>query len=204
MQIKKILLLACLAPALMLMSFAGRVIHTDVYLVDGKQSSLEWTGEKLTGKHTGTIAISKGQVMNNHGKIGGHFEFDMNTITSTDLTGNGKEKIERHLKSEDFFDVSKYPKATFIITSVTPIANAKSGEATHQVNGSLTLKNKTNDISFPATIKMDGNKLTCDGTAIVDRSKFDVRYASKSFFADIGDKAIYDEFALKFNVTALK
>ena len=76
--------------------------------------------------------------------------------------------------------------------------------ATHTVKGMLTIKDKTNEITFDAVLKITETQASCTGTAVVDRSKFDVKYGSKSFFPDIGDKMIYDEFTLKFNVVAVK
>ena len=89
-------------------------------------------------------------------------------------------------------------------TSITSVKDAKQGGFTHTVKGNLTIKDKTNEISFDAVIKMEAGKIACTGTALVDRSKFDVKYGSKTFFPDIADKIIYDEFTLKFNVLAVK
>ena len=94
--------------------------------------------------------------------------------------------------------------ATFVITSITPITNSKTEGATHNVKGNLTIKDKTNEINFDAAVKMEPGKITCIGNATVDRSKFDVKYGSKAFFPEIGDKIIYDEFTLKFNIVAIK
>ena len=126
------------------------------------------------------------------------FEAEVNSISTKNDQRDG------HLKSPDFFDAVKYPKSTFVITSISPIATAKTGEATHKVKGNLTIKDKTNEIAFDAIVNIQPDKITCTGTAAVDRSKFDVRYGSKAFFPDIGDKIIYDEFRLKFNLIAVK
>jgi polyisoprenoid-binding protein YceI len=190
------------AGAITLMAFTA---GTEIYKIDNKSSSLEWTGKKLTGEHTGSIHLTSGtvEVQNNVIK-GGKFEIDMTSIDDKDLTGEWKAKLEGHLKSADFFDVAKFPKATFVITSVNPISAPKEGGFTHTVKGNLTIKDKTNEIVFDAIVKAESSKIACVGTATVDRSKFDVKYGSKTFFAEIGDKMIYDEFQLKFNVIAVK
>src|SRR6185369_12980875 len=183
-----------------LFAFVGTKSHMDVYKVDTGKSTLEWYAEKMSGKHHGTIKISNGELKDDHGKLTGTLEIDMNTIENKDLESPVyKAKLENHLKSEDFFSVVKYPKSTFVLTSITPIADARPGGLTHHVKGMLTIKNKTNEIAFDATIVMQENSMSCVGSAIVDRSKFDVKYGSKTFFADIGDKMIYDDFTLKFN-----
>jgi len=202
---KQTTILSSLLAAVTLTAFTITKRHTDTYKVDPKQSSAEWFAEKMTGKHNGTIMISGGEISNNHGTLSGSIEMDMTTIENKDMQpGKGKEKLEGHLKSKDFFDVETYPKARFVITSVTPVPVTYEEGPTHLVKGSLTIKDKTNEISFEAVIKMTDTQATCTGSAIVDRSKFDVRYGSRSFFPDIGDKIIYDEFTLKFNVVAVK
>jgi polyisoprenoid-binding protein YceI len=191
--------------AVFILSFTGKIMHVDSYTVDTKQSVLEWYAEKVTGKHNGTIMASGGEIKSDHGKLAGTIEFDMTTIANKDIEDEkSKAKLEGHLKSPDFFDVEKYPKSSFTITSVTPVVGAKAGESTHNIKGNMTIKDKTNEITFGSIVTMKGDKLTCTGAAVIDRSKFDVRYGSKTFFADIGDKMINDEFTLKFNLVAVK
>jgi polyisoprenoid-binding protein YceI len=181
------------------------VLHIDVYNVDISKSTLEWYAQKMSGKHNGTIMLSNGEIKNNHGNLTASFEIDMNTIVNKDMESETmKAKLENHLKSADFFDAAKFPKAKFVLTSMTPVSEGASSGITHQVKGNLTIKDRTNEISFGANISMLPDKITCSGSAVVDRSKFDVRYGSKSFFADIGDKMIYDEFTLKFEIVATK
>ncbi|MBK6545880.1 MAG: YceI family protein [Saprospiraceae bacterium] len=186
-------------------SFLSNKLHTDVYKVDANQSSLEWIGEKITGKHNGTIKFISGEIKNNHGSIHGVFEFDMTSIECQDLEpGPNKTKLETFLKSSNFFDAALFPKSQFIITSVTPLKETNVGTNTHTIKGLLTIKDKTNEISFGAKLTLQGNRFSCLGIATIDRTKFDIKYRSKTFFPDIGDKMIYDEFTLKFNVVANK
>ena len=188
-----------------LTAFVSSKSHVDTYKADTKNSSLEWFAEKVGGKHNGTITLTSGEIKNDHENLSGTFEIDMTTIADKSMeAGEWKAKLENHLKSADFFDVTKHPKATFAMTSATPIKDAKKDGFTHSVKGNLTIKGITKEITFEAAIKMEAAKIACVGTAIVDRSKFDVKYGSKSFFPEIGDKMIYDEFKLKFNVLAVK
>jgi polyisoprenoid-binding protein YceI len=188
----------------LLVSFTGIKPHTDVYKVNTDSSRLEWYAEKVTGKHNGTIKFSSGEFSNNHGNFTGTFVVDMNTIANSDIQSEEhKKKLENHLKSADFFDAATYPTSTFVMTSITPLVEPKDG-LTHAVKGMLTIRNKTNEITFNSVMKMEGNLIFATGSAVIDRSKFDVKYGSKSFFEDIGDKAIYDEFTLKFSVVAAK
>lgn len=169
------------------------------YKVDTKASTLVWTGKKFTGQHTGNVQLSSGE-LTAEGKTvkQGNFEIDLNTITSTDLTDpNYNAKLIGHLKSDDFFGVDKFPKASFVVSSITP----KSGDE-YAVKGKLTIKGITNDIEFPATIKNDGKKLNATAKIIVDRSKYNIKYNSASFFENLGDKVIDDEFVLDLNLVA--
>lgn len=156
--------------------------------VNIEESSIAWTGKKVTGQHNGTISLESGVLkFDGNTLTGGNFVIDMTSITVTDLEGKGKASLEGHLKSDDFFGVEKHNKATYTITD----ANKTNGN-TYNVTGDLTLKNITNPISFTMTV--DGN--TATAKIVVDRSKFDVRYGSPSFFNDLKDKAIYDDFEL--------
>jgi len=156
--------------------------------VNVEASTITWTGEKVTGSHNGTIELESGHLMMEDDKIvGGEFVMDMSTITVTDLSGENKGKLEGHLKSEDFFGIEKHPEAKLVITSAAAKGNGKYG-----IVGDLTIKNETHPITFD--LKMNGDSATTQLT--IDRSKYNVRYGSGSFFDNLGDKTIYDNFEL--------
>lgn len=152
------------------------------------KSEVVWKGYKVTGSHEGTIDIKSGSLVFEGDKLtGGEFVIDMTTISSTDLEGEYKGKLDGHLKSDDFFGVVNHPTAKLVFKSVTV-----SGKNAYDVVGDLTIKNKTNPVNFKISIY--GNKATA--SLKVDRTKYDVRYGSSSFFDGLKDKAIYDEFDL--------
>lgn len=201
---KKLSLIVSITFVALAIIASGGKLHTDTYKVDPKQSSLEWFAKKVSGKHNGTIMLKGGEVKNNHGAITGFVEIDMSTIANKDIEKqDARVKLENHLKSADFFDVATYPLSRFVVKSIVPLTPPKEG-FTHKVTGDLTIKDKTNEISFDAIIGLAQDKVTCKGSAVVDRSKYDVKYGSKTFFADIGDKMIDDEFILNFNIVAVK
>ena len=200
---KKPLLLLLLIPAVAAVAVPARLLlHVDTYITDVAASKIEWHAEKVTGKHNGTVKLASGEVNNNHGQLGGKFVVDMRSIAVTDLPEDRRGKLEGHLKSEDFFSVEKFPTSTFEIVSIAPRAGITADEPNFNVTGKLTIKGITNDITFPALIKFDGTKMTTKADVKVDRSKYDIRYGSKTFFPDIGDKAIADEFLLKVDMVA--
>lgn len=176
------------------------------YSVDVQKSTLGWYGKKFTGDHNGTVAISKGSLVVEGSKlVGGTFEVDMNSITCKDLTDAGyNAKLVGHLKSEDFFNSAQFPVSTFKITKVSPIAGAKAGEANVTITGDLTIRGVTAPVSFPATVSVQAGNLSASGKITVDRSKYNIKYRSKSFFGDLGDKVIYDEFELTANLVTGK
>ena len=189
---KQLTFLSSIMAFVLLVAFTTTTVSDGFYRVDTKKSTIEWSGSKITGKaHTGTVAISEGGLQLANGKItGGKFTIDMTTINVTDLEGGMKEKLEGHLKNEDFFNVEKFKTANLVIVSV-------SGD---QIKASLTIKGITNDVVFPAKVVLDAEgNLTASADIEVDRSKYDVRYGSDSFFDNLGDKAIDD--ILKFKVT---
>ncbi|MEY3343600.1 MAG: hypothetical protein RL090_1284 [Bacteroidota bacterium] len=193
---KKKLLLLFIVPIAAVGAFAS-LKHIDVYNVDTQKSSVEWYAEKVTGKHNGLINLKSGQLLNNHGRFGGSFVMDMTSLVCTDLKDGSKAKLEGHLKSDDFFSVQKHPTASFEITSMSPISGAKAGAPNYTVSGKMTIKGITNDITFPANVTIAGATMMATADIKIDRSKYDIRYGSKSFFSDIGDKAIFDDFTLK-------
>jgi len=152
-----------------------------------KESTINWLGKKVTGKHHGTITLKEGYLeMEGDNIVGGQFVIDMTSITVLDLKGDMKGKLEGHLKSDDFFGVADYPTATLVVN------NAKKNGSIYTVNGNITIKGITQPISFD--LNKDGNTATT--TVTIDRSKFNVRYGSGSFFDNLGDKTIYDDFQL--------
>ena len=157
-------------------------------MVKTNDSEVIWKGYKVTGSHEGTIALETGElIMEEDELVGGRFVIDMTSITVTVLEGEYKGKLEGHLKSDDFFGVQDHPKASLVFTNVE--ASSKNA---YNVTGDLTIKGITNPISF--TMSIYGNKATA--ALKIDRSKYNVRYGSTSFFDNLKDKAIYDEFDL--------
>lgn len=158
------------------------------------KSVVEWTGKKIGGVHNGEVKIKSAYLDLKNGEIvGGKIVMDMTTITNTDLEDEGyNQKLVGHLKSDDFFGVEKYPTASFEITESTKFNKSKAS-----VTGKLTVKGKTEEITFDVA----KNGVEFAAQVEVDRSKFDVRYGSKSFFDNLGDKAINDIFTLEVILT---
>ncbi len=178
------------------------VFAQEKYSASSEKSSINWKGFKPTGAHNGIIKLSKGYFTVKSGEIvGGEFTIDMNSIVNLDMPADNEynAKLVNHLKSDDFFDTAKFPTGTFKVTG----SEKKGGKTL--INGTLTLKNKTNPVSFLAEVINNGNNLTVKSEIFkVDRSKYDVRYKSKSFFDDLKDKFIEDDMEISVLVEASK
>jgi len=122
-------------------------IEKTAFEVDTKASNVTWNAKKVTGEHTGNVSLGSGKVwVENNAVVGANVIMNMNTISCTDVTdAEWNKKLVGHLKSDDFFSVEKFPNAGFEITSLKKGSN---GEYT--VNGKLSIKGITNEISFPA------------------------------------------------------
>jgi len=159
--------------------------------VNTSTSQIIWKARKVTGSHEGTVKLKSGNLEFNNGVLtGGRFEIEMTSIAVTDLSGDMKGKLEGHLNSDDFFGVEKFPVATMVITSVASRGTA--GE--YKVTANATIKGKTKEIRFLA--KVDEANGTATAEIELDRTDYDIRYGSGSFFDNLGDKTIYDDFSL--------
>ncbi len=177
-----------LAIIIALITFSFTTIEDGKKEIKTENSKVIWKAYKVTGSHQGTIAIQSGSLTFNNDKLtGGEFTMNMTTITNTDLEGEYKGKLENHLKSDDFFGVEKHPTAIIVFNKVK-----STGKNSYKVTANLTIKGKTNSIKFDLSVY--GSK--ANASLKIDRSKYDVRYGSTSFFDNLKDKAIYDEFDL--------
>ena len=186
---------------IVLISLASMTLkHQDHYSVDNKKSKITWTGEKVTGKHTGDISISKGIISLDHGNIAAaSFEVDMNTITNNDIESEKYNKmLVDHLNGADFFDVKKYPVASF------KMLKAKQTTKAHIVNGELTIKDKVQPVTATLNLEQNETGLVVRGEMVFDRTKFGIVYKSGNFFESLGDKMIHDEVKLQFEIIASK
>ena len=197
---KQVVLIALSVVAIGFSAFTGKE-KKSVMSVNVPESKVVWLGKKVTGEHTGTINIASGDLEFSDNKLsGGSFEIDMSSITNSDIENEEyKQKLVGHLKSDDFFGVEKYPTSTLVIKNV----EAKSPNKYH-VNGEITIKGITKSIEFPVEVSLVDSKASASATITIDRSEFDVKYGSGSFFEGLGDKMIYDDFTLNVTLVANK
>ena len=185
---KKNFLVLALAVILGFTATATEPIDGEKKEVKTEESTVTWKAYKVTGSHAGIVNLKEGTLIFDEGKLtGGEFVVDMTSLITTDDLGDMKAKLEGHLKSDDFFGIATHPTASLVFTNVEA-----SGKNSYEVKGDLTIKGITKVISFDVSVY--GSKATA--TLKVDRAEYDVRYGSGSFFENLGDKTIYDEFDL--------
>lgn len=165
--------------------------------IDITKSTIKWEGKKVVYGHNGTVNLKEGTLLVSKGKInGGNFIIDMNSIKCTDIEDAGKNaNLVGHLKNEDFFDVVNYPTAKLVIKKIGALNNG-----IQTITADLTIKNKTNPITFSATVKTEGNILLASAKFNIDRTKYDIKYGSDSFFDNLGDKAIKNEINFEISL----
>jgi len=162
-----------------------------VYSVVVDRTELSWIGKEISTKiHTGTLNLIDGTIqIIDENTINGNITIDMSSINVTDLQGRAKEMLEGHLRSADFFEVENYPNATlnFKSKSYNKLKNLIDFE------GQLTIKDISNPIFFSATLIESSPYLKAKSILSFDRSKYNVRFRSGSFFENLGDKLILDD-----------
>ena len=171
-----------------IVSFSQKTVE-----VNTDASNLTWVGSKLTSSHKGEINLKSGALEIKDGKlVGGRFIIDMTSITCTDLKPQeGGDKLVKHLKAEDFFGVDKPPESHLKITKAVSV-----NKEDYKIIADLTIKEITHSITFSANVRIDNDAFLAKSIIKFDRTKWDIKYKSSSFF-DVGDKMILDEIELQ-------
>ena len=193
---KKIILRLALS-ILKIVSFASKP-HVNKVQVNTTNSTVKWTGSKISDTHEGSINIKSGVLDFDHGLlVGGNFVIDMNSIKNTDIESEEySAKLDKHLKNKDFFNVAEFP------TAVLTITNAKKRDGNdYYIVADLTIKGKTHPINFAAVVTANGLNFSAIANIKIDRTKWDVTYNSGNFFENLGDYLIKDE--IEFDVFLL-
>lgn len=167
--------------------------------IDLTKSQIEWTGKKVTGSHHGTVSLLSGNLeMVNNEISSGSFVIDMNSIVCTDIENKDSNlRLINHLKNDDFFSVEKFPTSNITINKVVLLKDNNQGW-THNIYADLTIKGITKEIIFPSKIKSESKgKSSVYAEITVDRTQYDIRYMSSSFFSDLANKAIDNDLYFK-------
>jgi len=187
--------------AIFITVFVSILTAADTLQVDMENSQIKWIGRKVTGEHSGTLNLSGGWVVLDKNSINsGKFIFDMASISNTDIESpEWKQKLEDHLKSEDFFHTDSFPHAILEIKGRQSliIENSKKSD---QILADLTIRGITHEIKLPLDLPQSQNNFNAEGSVDIDRTLYNIQYKSGKFFDELGDKLIYDNFTVQFMV----
>ena len=161
------------------------------YQITPQNSKIEFVGSKVTGSHNGSFQDFSGQI----DYTGNVEQSRVNITIKTDSITTDTADLTKHLKTADFFDVAKYPEATFVSTAIKP--GGEQG-ASHTVTGNLTLHGTTKSVTFPATIAVTPDVASVDAHFSINRKDFGINYAGAA------DNLIRDEVVLKLTIRANK
>ena len=164
---------------------------TAKYTFDQTSSKLTFVGSKVTGKHDGGFDKFSGNIdLVDGAPEKSKVSVDIDTTSITTDT----EKLTGHLKTPDFFDVEKNPKATFVSTSIAK-GDKPNG---YSITGNLTIKGKSKSITFPATIMTGADGVSVDAEFSINRRDYDLNYAGKP------NDLIRDDVLLKLAIKSKK
>lgn len=177
------------------------------YLLSPEESELNWYSKKILAdtKHNGTVLIKAGYItMADDELTGGEISIDMSTVKDKDMEGKpSAQTLEKHLMSEDFFDVAKYPTANFVIKTVSK-KKIDNGEEIYSLVGDMRVKDKTNSIELEAKILREDDKISLLADFSIDRTLWEIKYGSGKFFKSLGDELIDDIIEYKLDLVAVK
>jgi len=172
-------------------------VQAQTYKADPEKTLVKWQGKKIGGKHHGTIELKSGELqMDGNKPVSGSIVIDMTTIIDEDIENDSnRERLEKHLKSDDFFGVDQFPEAKLEITG----SEIKKGGPI-KIIGNIVIKGITRPLEFVTDLTTSEETLIFIGHIDIDRTLFDVRYGSTKFFENIADRAINDIFALDYEL----
>lgn len=178
-----------LAASILLFNLA--LFSQQTYQLDIKKSQLEWTGKAAFSNYSlsGTLDAQSGFLTLKEDQIQ-----TSEIIVNTKSIDSPTKQLVKHLKSEDFFEVKKYPKAYFELEKMLTI----NGQLTAQ--GWLTIKDKKVAFECPVEVSQSNNQISIKGATNINRLTYGINYNSPSIFASLKDQAIADEFELKWEL----
>lgn len=181
---------------------APPVISDGVHAINLKESRIEWLGRNLLNKHWGSAGIRRGEITFRGGvPVFALFSIDMTDLSCDDLRGDPlHDVLITHLQSDDFFDVTRFPKAVFEIDSFTPIENSSPGAPNYHASGNLTLRGITEPVEFDLVAGITGDgKAAAQASFAIDRTRWEVIYGSGKLFHRLANHLVNDliEFQIR-------
>ena len=179
-------------------------LPNSTFAIDTNRSTIEWAGRNPNSRHVGTVEISEGVITSKEGSFSGTIEIDMNSIHNVNLEGDELQPVlEAHLKSDDFFFTSMFPKATLKIKEAVPIEHGSQTTPNYLVKGELSLRGVSASLDFDATVSLaDENTLLLEAHFDIDKTRWNAIYGSSRFFEHLGMHKVFDLISLQLNIIA--
>jgi polyisoprenoid-binding protein YceI len=153
-----------------------RSAGAEALIVSPENSKVEFVAAKVTRSHNGSFKQFAGSI----DLVGGSAEKSRVTIDIvTGSVATDEDQLTGHLKTPDFFDVAKYPKATFVSTKIEPRLD-KAAADTYDVTGNFDLHGIKKSITFPANIQIGPDRLSVNAEFAINRKDFGIVYAGKA------------------------
>ncbi len=157
-------------------------------------TDIEWTAAKVTRTHEGGFSAFSGAIyVDGESVTGLALSIDAASIISD------TDRLTNHLKSDDFFDVAVFPEARFEATAFEAIAEGTDETgATHTVTGTLTMRDHTNQIVFPASVVVNADSVSASADFLINRQLWGLAYPGQP------DDLIQDEVRLRLSMNAAR
>ncbi|NIP86478.1 MAG: hypothetical protein GTO03_13285 [Planctomycetales bacterium] len=176
------LALACLIAIGCLATWSLPQAVAEKLQIASRSSKIHFVGSKPAGRHTGGFQTFTGSFDPDAGQLS--LNIDMRSLFTDD------RKLTRHLMSPDFFDVRKFPTATFVASQIREEQNEG---ATHVIVGKLTLHGVTRQLTIPCQMTWQGKSLLTSGKVTLSRSEFGISY---------GQGQIHEQVPVTFHLVA--
>jgi rhodanese-related sulfurtransferase len=184
---------------------AEPALQDGTYRIDTGNSRLEWIGRNLNNRHYGRIAIREGELAIANGRpAGGGIVLDMQSISNLDLQDpTWHDMLIRHLKSDDFFAVERFPTASFTLAGWEAQEGISPEAPRWMATGDLTIKDVTRPVRFPAIVapQQDGS-IKAHAAFDIDRTLWNVCYGSCRLFERLGMHLVHDMISLELFIVA--
>lgn len=160
------------------------------FTIDTSRSKVNWKGAKVSLAHDGGFRNYSGTITADNNQVTG-----VNIVIDANSIWSDNEKLTGHLKSDDFFSPATYPDMKFEASQFTKVDTIPG--ATHMVTGNLTMRGKTNSVTFPATIELGSNEMKAKADFIINRKQWDIIYPGQP------DDLISDDVRIIFDIVAM-
>ncbi len=153
-------------------SRSTRPAGAETLVISPENSKVEFVAAKVTRSHngsfkqfTGAIDLVKDNVEASRVTI----DIQMNSVVTDE------DALTKHLQTPDFFDVAKYPKATFTSTEIK-----QTGNVDYLVTGNFDLHGIKKSISFSAFISVAPDSVSINAEFAINRKDFGLLYPGKA------------------------